>query len=290
MLGDEVSDATLASLPLNVRELFEQHVEALPEAERQIERLTTAFDGPFANDPVTVAFMLLGIRCRTFHRGIVHSLEGPSPRSAEPTLRALIEANLLLRYFEQGYHEGNLEQRLGLWAAETERSRLAIHDDISRMDAAARARCEGGMLSESDRKRMREIVAAAQDAAITAEVRGAQTKGRLLPTTGQMVELLKGGATEAYTVGYRPLSAATHISEASFAGDYARDEQTISWSDDLPITRRVATRVFALTAYASALCPVSLICGLGFGDEADEVKRRFIPHDIPLADRLAPTP
>jgi hypothetical protein len=63
----------------------------------------------------------------------------------------------------------------------------------------------------------------------------------------------------------------------------------VSYSELLDTAELEATRTLVTTTFASTLCMVSVVLSLGVEERADEIKRKFIYPEPPIAERIAPT-
>jgi hypothetical protein len=90
-------------------------------------------------------------------------------------------------------------------------------------------------------------------------------------------------------MAYRPLSGHVHVGAGAFnnATITNHEDGLISFKDRSGREDHlmIGARVLALTTIASTLVIASETAGLGIGDEADAIKREWIPNDVPLSER-----
>jgi len=223
----------------------------------------------------------MAIRSRSLFATVVQASAGESAAAVGPLLRALVEANIAIRFV----CERNTELLLDLWEAERERGRLTLDDRVRRLANKGGRRFP--VLGADDRTAIEAHVRAAREAAGEANVRGVRDKGAVFPGVGSQIdELGSVQAIEAYALAYGPLSADVHIGAAAF--DHVTVEAVgdlIKVSDAVPADTAQAERTLALTMFASTLVMADVHREFGFAAEVDEIKRRYIPHETPLEER-----
>jgi hypothetical protein len=176
-----------------------------------------------------------------------------------------------------------------LWIAEGQRQVAAFVTDYE-TDDFLRGRW-GSPPAEmlSMRADYREKVRAARAKAIAAGIIPDKPTGPVFPSTVQMVQILDDpGAKEAYTLAYRRLTSDVHVGTWAFEkGAFVeRTGGLVSYSEPQDEAELHATRTLVATSFASTLCIVSAVLDLGIHDQADEIKRTYVPSEPPIAERM----
>jgi Family of unknown function (DUF5677) len=249
--------------------------QQLVAAEGDLLALATALDQPARNGEYTLTQLALVARSRSLLRGFIALADGVAPIAAFALLRPMVEINILMRFLSK-----NPELHLELWNAEGERNLLALVEEHD-ANESLRERWGESPLPPADRAARRESVAKTRQRAHAAGVAGVGKSGPVLPTTAaQLRTINEPGATEAYTLAYRTLSADIHAGARAFLrGDLEHHaDGSASYRDDVDSDELLPARALALTTFASTLAIASDVLGLGIAPAADEVKHRFVPQ------------
>lgn len=250
------------------------------DATRLLE-LSRRLEDPFPPRRHIIFITLMAVRSQSLFAAVMRCSPGESAAAVGPLLRALVEANIAIRFV----CERNTELLLGLWEVERERGRLTLDDRLRRLTN------KGGrqfpLLDGEDRAAIESDVRNARQAARDANVRGVGDKGAVFPGVGSQIdELDTVQVIEAYALAYGPLSAAVHLGAGAFDHvTVGQEGELIRISDSVPARTSQAERGLALTMFASTLVMADLHRGLEIGAEVDEIKRRYIPYERPLEER-----
>jgi hypothetical protein len=198
-------------------------------------------------------------------------------------LRPAVEINLLLRFF-------GLDPVLHveLWIAEGQRQKLALMHEYE-ADAWLHKRRGPPPFGEPLKEQLKREVHKARREALAAGVPGVGERGTLLPGARAIVDYLDDpGAREAYTLAYRSLGADVHAGTYTFANAkfVARPGGRVSFHEAMDPEVYLPARMLSLAMFASTLCIVSAVLQLPVADAADEIKRRFVEEDLPVAERI----
>lgn len=249
--------------------------QQLVAAEGHLFALATALDQPAPDDEYILTQLALAARSRSLLRGFVALGDGVAPIAAFAVLRPMVEINILMRFLSK-----NPELHLELWNAEGQRNVLAMVEEHD-ANESLRERWGESPLTAAERAARRESVAKARLRAHAAGVVGVGKTGPVLPTTAAQLRTVdEPGATEAYTLAYRALSADIHAGARAFLrGQLERHaDGTASYHDDVGPDDLLPARALALTTFASTLAIAGGVLGLGIESAVDEVKHRFVPQ------------
>jgi hypothetical protein len=255
----------------------------LTAAEQELSRLAGELETLVKDDDYFRAVLGLGHRARTLFFGFLHAMEGPAPAAAMSLLRPGVEINLLLRFFGR---DPVLHPKL--WIAEGDRQRLAFINEFEQ-DSYLQQRWGAAPVDRELKEELQREVDEARRQALAAGVPGVGQRGPLLPGARAIVDYLDDpGAREAYTLAYRSLGADVHAGPYAFlkAEFVGRGGGRVSFHESLDPAAYQAARTLSLTMFASTLCIVASVLQLPVADAADEVKRRFVDEQLPLAERI----
>jgi hypothetical protein len=255
-------------------------IAELQVAERDLLDLACALDEPIERDEFKLAVLVLGQRSRTLFCGFLELQAGSVPSSSRALLRPLIEINILIRFLAK-----NPKLHVELWQAEGERNSLAIIEEHNRLHAERWGRIPDDPADEE----RRETVKAARKLAIEAELPGAEKRSALLPSTPGQLELIdERAASEAYTLGYRPMSWDVHSGAPSFLNGLfePRNDGSVSYTEESTAEELVGVRAFGMTTFASTLELVGIHTALAIAEDAREIRLKYVPDEIPENQRL----
>jgi hypothetical protein len=245
--------------------------------------LAAALDTPVDDADYPRALVTLGQRTRTLFLGSRELHSGEVPTAARVLLRPMVEINLLVRFLRK-----NPELHTELWHAEGARNAATIVTE-HRASATLTARWGQAPIDESELEELDRKVREARKRAREVGVSGVGERGGVLPTAVQQLDTIQeSAANEAYTFAYRLQSSDVHSGPRTVqAGAWeVRNDGTASYRDELSDRRRLSTRVFVVAVFASTLELVAAELGLPIEAQAREVRRTFVPDEIPPEQRL----
>jgi hypothetical protein len=256
---------------------------ALDEVEDELEALAAHIDTAVPQYEYLMAVLALAHRARSLFVGTRHLFAGRAPVAAMSLIRPLVEINILLRFLG---NEPSLH--VELWIAEGQRQIAAFISDYE-SDAFLRKRWGPPPTEQlALRDELRDAVRAARSKAVAANLIPDKRGVPVFPGTAAMVQLLGDpGAKEAYTLAYRRLGSDVHVGTWAFEkGRFTKTaDGLVSYSEPMA-DELVPARTLVATSFASTLCIVSTALNLGIHDRADEIKRRFVPNEPAIAERL----
>ena len=253
---DELENLTFAPEELSV---IEERLEAIA---RRVERITAEEN---VADSVGLALVRRGIG---YWRALRVLANGPSLPAMMVLLRQLDELLILLIWIASDQKEHFLR-----WAAESERGGKNLYDAIANGTNAGRKARITAQLPPERVAEMRANAAAGKSAATSAgEV-------RLMPSIEEMV--VQSGdpiSREAYDLGYRSMSAWSHLHAGTFVPSAAGDNSF----EDAPIP------VVPWMCVAASIVAAVLFVGAVIGElpEASEIRsiRRKLLAPAPSSD------
>lgn len=249
--------------------------------ERLIE-LAAALEHPFERRTELLAVSLLALRSRSLFIGMRDCAKGSAPVAARPALRALVEANITMRFIT----ERDVELRFDLWEGERDRTRLTLDQRLRDLKLPRYP----PLLSDADRTATRQRVEALRARALAAGTPGVGPGGAIFPGTGAQVASLKSPAvSEAYAMAYGLLSADVHLGAASFddVGVYQLESGQLRLEEGARSQAIVAGRVLGITTFASTIVMADSYRAVGIAEDADDIKRIWIPHELALGERTS---
>ena len=258
-------------------------VDRLIDGERELSKLAGELEAVVKDDDYFKAVLALGHRARSIFWCLIVALEGPTPAAAMSLLRPRVEINLLLRFLGR-----DPDLHVALWIAEGQRQILAFMNEFE-SDAYLQERWRAEPFDPQLKEHLKREVEDARRKGLAAGAPGVRPTGSLLPGARAMVDYLDDpGAREAYTVAYRSLGADVHAGTYAFSrGEFvARVGGRVSFHEAVDAETYLPARTLSLTMFASTLCIVASVLRLPIADAADEVKRRFVEEELPIAERI----
>ena len=233
------------------------------ELESMAKRLEVSLD---RMTPAQVEALALTHHAADLYRAVRRECTADAVAAAMVILRSLVELALNLRWAEP-----DPLLRLRMWRADLLRIQLEDAADLERLAAQRKRPPVPVFTAQQVTEFQREIALARADARGQGQKVGA-TKGPMLPTLSDRVDLNDQVRWEAYRIAYPSLSGQTHVTPAAIAG-YVLVEQS-DGAHLLPGVPMPAltVRSLAATIFAMALEAGSKICGLGFEATAEEVR------------------
>jgi hypothetical protein len=252
-------------------------------AEIVLLELALALDEPVEDRDYPCALAALGQRARTLFLGSRELHGGEAPTAARALLRPMVEINLLVRFLRK-----SPELHTELWHAEGARNTVTMIRE-HRASAILTARWGQAPIAESELEDLDRKVREARERAHKAGVSGVSQRGGVLPTAAQQLDTIREtAADEAYTFAYRIQSSDVHAGPRTVQGGVweVRDDGTVSYRDESSAQGRLSVRLFAVTVFASTLELVASELGLPIEAAARDVRRIFVPEEIPPEQRL----
>lgn len=252
----------------------------LEVTERELLDLARALDEPVDWNEFKLAVLVLGQRSRTLFRGFLELQSGSVPSSSRALLRPLIDTNILIRFLAK-----SPELHVELWQAEGERNALAIIGEHNRLHAGRWGRIPDDPSDEERRKTVRD----ARKLAIEAGLPGADKRSALLPSTPEQLKLIdEPAASEAYTLGYRPMSWDVHSGTPSFLNGLfeTRNDGSVSYTEESTAEDLAGVRALGITTFASTLELVGMHVVLAITADARRIRSEYAPDEIPEDQRL----
>jgi len=214
-------------------------IAMLAVTERELLDLARALDESVERNEFKLAVLVLGQRSRTLYRGFLELQSGSIPSSSRAFLRLLIDINILIRFLAK-----SPKLYVELWQAEGERNSLAIIEEHNRLHAERWGRIPDDPSDEERRNTIRD----ARKLAIEAGLPGAEKRSPLLPSTPEQLKLIdERAASEAYTLGYRPMSWEVHSGAPSFLNGLfePRNDGSVSYTEESTSEDLVGVRALA---------------------------------------------
>jgi Family of unknown function (DUF5677) len=261
----------------------ESPLDRLIDAEGELGRLAAALETVVKQDAYFMVVLALGHRARSIFFAFIHAMESPTPAAAMSLLRPGVEINLLIRFLAR-----DPLLHVELWEAEGMRQRLALINEYEQ-DPVMLERRGPSPFDSSFKEELKRHVDEARSKALAAQTPGVRERGPLLPSAGKLVRWLDDpGAREAYTLAYRSLGADVHAGSFAFSRSefVERPGGGVSFHEAVDQETYRPARTLSLTMFASTLCMVAPALNMAVADEADEIKRRFVVEDAPIAERL----
>lgn len=260
----------------------ETYESALLELSRALER-------PYHPDPAwNTAVVAIATGSRAHYESFVAAALAGRAVGASPVVRALVEANITLRYLRE-----YPVQRARLWHANGAWDRLRLSGRLKK-NAGLAERYGDAILSEEDRLKTEEFVQATRQKAMEDGDPHVPKRGAPFPTVAKMVEAVGGFAVaEAYVLGYGPISADTHLTHLSFLGavEMVHPDGRVTFvphTEESYAEEAELLRSMAATVFASMLGIASHLLGLGVEDAADRIRLRLLEEG--RADRSTEAP
>jgi len=241
--------------------------DALVLGERELESLAKQLDVSLAQMTAPqVEALALTNHAVELYRAVRRECAADAPAPAMVILRSLVELALNLRWVEP-----DPLLRLRMWRADHLRNQLDDADDLEQL-AAQRNRPRVPVFTAQQVADFGgEISLARADARAQGHNVGA-TKGPMLPTLWDRIDMNDNASWEAYRIAYASLSGQTHVTPAAIAGyTFVAQVDGAHLSPGVPMPA-FGVRSLAATTFAMALEAGSKICGLGFEARAEEIR------------------
>jgi hypothetical protein len=241
--------------------------DVLVLGERELESFAKRLDVSLSQmGPEKIEALALTNHAVDLYRAVRRECAADAAAPAMVILRSLVELALNLRWVEP-----DPVLRLRMWRADYLRNQLEDAQDLERLAVLRKGTSVSVFTAQQVAELEQEILLARADARAQGHKVGA-TRGPMLPTLADRIDVNDNASWEAYRVAYASLSGQTHVTPAAIAGyQYVARVDGAHLRPAAPMPP-LGVRSLAATTFAMALEAGSKICGLGFEAKAEEVR------------------